>query len=326
MSDDCVFRNILYRIISSKAIIFALEHNLFDLCVIKRTFTEISEHVKIHPDKLISLLALCCSENLLKKEDECFINTEISKKYLTLSSDCNYYNFVKFLYIDNDEARNYSKLKNRFLGLDSGDVLFENDYFKDIDQVKSFINAMHCKSAAAAQHFFIDIDLDGMTLVDLGCGYGTFSEQVLNMYPNTSVILADNRVVLDIIEYRFQSFKNRVKTCPIDFFKNDLPVADVYVISDILHDWNKENCTKILTKIFNTLNHGGFILINEICFNDDFTGPFEAASYSISMNLMCEGRQYSFQEHKTILENIGFCNVSFTKYFGEWSRIVAFKA
>ena len=60
-------------------------------------------------------------------------------------------------------------------------------------------------------------------------------------------------------------FKPSVEECPSrdnvafvagDFFKDDLPPADIYSLVTILHDWDKERIDLLLNKIYNSLPSG----------------------------------------------------------------------
>ena len=46
-----------------------------------------------------------------------------------------------------------------------------------------------------------------------------------------------------------------------DFFKDDLPEAELYVLSHVLHDWSDECIDQLLSKIYRTLKPGEYIVM-----------------------------------------------------------------
>lgn len=52
------------------------------------------------------------------------------------------------------------------------------------------------------------------------------------------------------------SQRSRVQFIPGDFFKDDLPEANLYVMGRILHNWGEELCDVLLEKTFKALPPG----------------------------------------------------------------------
>ena len=50
--------------------------------------------------------------------------------------------------------------------------------------------------------------------------------------------------------------RDNVKFVPGDFFKDDLPPADLHSLVTILHDWDEEKIDCLLNKIYNSLPSG----------------------------------------------------------------------
>ena len=69
----------------------------------------------------------------------------------------------------------------------------------------------------------------------------------------------------------------------------------------------------------------GRIILHEMLFNDDKTGPALTSAYNMKMLLWTEGRQYSFREIQEILEKAGFSNVMRINALGNWSLVVGHK-
>ncbi|HEY1849716.1 MAG TPA: methyltransferase [Candidatus Binataceae bacterium] len=69
----------------------------------------------------------------------------------------------------------------------------------------------------------------------------------------------------------------------------------------IFHDWTAEKCLLLAKKSFDALEPGGRIIVHEMLFNSQRTGPFPVAAFNITMLLWCEGEQYSGREISSIL-------------------------
>ncbi len=54
-----------------------------------------------------------------------------------------------------------------------------------------------------------------------------------------------------------------------DFFKEDLPKADIIVMGNILHDWSLEEKKFLIKKAFEAVNIGGaFVAIENVIDNE----------------------------------------------------------
>jgi 3-hydroxy-5-methyl-1-naphthoate 3-O-methyltransferase len=78
------------------------------------------------------------------------------------------------------------------------------------------------------------------------------------------------------------------------------------LLSMILHDWTPEKNRAILQKCFRALPSGGAVIVSELMMDDDKTGPLPAALMSLTMLIETEGRNYTWAEYTTWLEDVGF--------------------
>ena len=58
-----------------------------------------------------------------------------------------------------------------------------------------------------------------------------------------------------------------------DFFRDELPEADLFAIGRIIHDWSEDKILKLLASIHQRLPAGGGILISEKLLREDKAGP-----------------------------------------------------
>ena len=80
-------------------------------------------------------------------------------------------------------------------------------------------------------------------------------------YPSMKITVCDMQSVVDSAHH----FRPSSEDCPNqanvsyvvgNFFQSDLPKADLYVLSRILHDWPEENVDLILSNAFKCLPSG----------------------------------------------------------------------
>ncbi|MGH3593875.1 MAG: methyltransferase, partial [Pseudonocardiaceae bacterium] len=83
---------------------------------------------------------------------------------------------------------------------------------------------------------------------------------------------------------------------------------------------------RLLTKkSFDSLPAGGRIIIHEMLYNDEKTGPLTTAAFSLVMLLWIEGQQYSGHELEAILTEAGFTEIETKPSFGYWSIVTGRK-
>ena len=76
---------------------------------------------------------------------------------------------------------------------------------------------------------------------------------------------------------------------------------------------------------FEALDRGGRIVVHEMLFNNDRSGPFPVAANNITMLLWTEGEQYSGREIALMLRDAGFAKIEVKPTFGYWSIVTGVK-
>ncbi|KAM4731668.1 acetylserotonin O-methyltransferase isoform 3-T3 [Anableps anableps] len=94
-----------------------------------------------------------------------------------------------------------------------------------------------------------------------------------------------------------------------DFFKDSLPVADLFILARILHDWTDERCIELLCRIHKACKPGGGVLLVEALLNEDGSGPLTAQLYSLNMLVQTEGRERTSSQYAALLAASGFTNI-----------------
>jgi hypothetical protein len=116
--------------------------------------------------------------------------------------------------------------------------------FDDPDAQDGFNRAMAASTAQVAEAVVAAYDFAGIsTIVDVGGGYGTLLARVARDHP------ALQPTVFDLPSCE----RGIVSPCSFvagDFFADPVPAgADAYALKSVLHDWNDEQCVRILRAV-----------------------------------------------------------------------------
>jgi acetylserotonin N-methyltransferase len=149
-------------------------------------------------------------------------------------------------------------------------------------------------------------------LMDVGCGSGVYGIEIARAHPQLKVTLMDLAAMAEEAGNYVEraGLAARVDTASVNMFTEDWPTApDAHFFSNVFHDWSDETCRLLARKSFAALPSGGRIFLNEILMDDDGTGPWYAASFSLLMLLGTLGKQYSLPEFRDILADAGFVDI-----------------
>jgi len=148
-------------------------------------------------------------------------------------------------------------------------------------------------------------------MADLGGATGHLAVAACERFPNLRAVVFDLPQVIEAARIHAQrsSAAQRVDVMAGDFFHDDMPEADLFALSRILHDWAEEKIHALLARIYKRLPAGGGILLAEKLLKDDKTGPTSAQLQSLNMLVCTEGKERTLGEYRQLLEGVGFCNV-----------------
>ncbi|MEO1979468.1 MAG: methyltransferase, partial [Fuerstiella sp.] len=148
---------------------------------------------------------------------------------------------------------------------------------------------------------------DTETLLDVGGGTGIYSIGFLRKNPQLTATVLDRPEVLKTAEKFAQEYdvSSRIKLLAGDMFSENLPNADVVLLSNILHDWDVPECRDLVRRCAEALNPGGRLIIHDVLLNDELDGPLPIALYSAALFTLTEGRAYSAAEYSSWMQNAG---------------------
>ena len=144
-------------------------------------------------------------------------------------------------------------------------------------------------------------------MLDVGGGSGAHCIGALRRWPHLRAVVLDQPAVCDVAqEFAVQyGLQERLSTAVGEFWTDPFPAADLHFYGMIFHDWPPEKCRLLARKSLSSLNPGGRIIVHEMLFNDDRTGPFAVAAQNVNMLLAMQGQQYSGKEITAMFTEAG---------------------
>ena len=183
-------------------------------------------------------------------------------------------------------------------------------YFeKDQAYSQVFNDAMTAFSAPVAGAALDAYDFsDIKTLVDVAGGHGEVLMTILRANPNTRGVLADLGHVIEGAKPRIASagLSDRMQAVACDFFKAVPEGGDAYIMKHIIHDWDDDRASLILTNIAKAMGakKGKVILLESVIAAG--STPDLGKFIDIEMLLFPGGRERTADEFKSLFERSGF--------------------
>ena len=140
------------------------------------------------------------------------------------------------------------------------------------------------------------------SIADVGGGLGHLLQAVLDAAPRAAGVLFD---LPPVIEHAAAAASDRLRLQAGDFFKDPLPAADTYLIMDIIHDWDDERATALLSAVRKAALPQARVLVIETIIADA-PGPDWSKIMDIMMLWIVGGRQRTRGEHEQLLNKAGF--------------------
>jgi len=163
-------------------------------------------------------------------------------------------------------------------------------------------------------------------LMDVGCGSGVYGIEIARAPPALKVTLLDLAAMAEEAGRSVERAGLGARVAPhaCNMFEEAWPTGpDAHFFSNVFHDWSVETNRLLAAKSFAALPSGGRIFLNEILMDDDGTGPWHAAAFSLLMLLGTLGKQYSLPELREILESVGFVDVEAIRTGGGYYSLVS---
>ncbi len=209
-----------------------------------------------------------------------------------------------------------------------GKPIFEALY-SDEDKLREFLKAMggiQMGNFMVLSHAF---DFSGYTtLCDLGGAGGFLSAQVARNNPHMKCISFDLPPVAPIAAENIQKMglMEQVSIQSGDFFKDEIPSADVITMGNVLHDWGLKDKLILMKRAYDALPEGGALIVIENIIDDERNK--NAFGLLMSLNMLIEtpeGFDFSLADFNQWALETGFRETSIIPLTGPTSAVIAIK-
>jgi C-methyltransferase len=144
-------------------------------------------------------------------------------------------------------------------------------------------------------------------IVDLGGGRGGLLVQILKRAPNAIGILFEQPQVLDrATRLEEAGLSNQSEKVAGDFFQSVPAGADCYVVKGVLHDFNDEQCVRILSNCRRAVSADGCLVIANQDLPPSLDAPHPNRTMDIQMMILLGGRERSAREWSELLRRSGW--------------------
>jgi len=178
------------------------------------------------------------------------------------------------------------------------------NYFEhDSSAAQIFNEAMAAKARGQVAGIMAAYDFSRFKLIaDIGGGRGHLLSAVLNSTPAAKGVLFDSP---HVIRDASAVAADRITLQAGDFFADALPVCDLYLLMEVIHDWDDDKASKILSAVRRAASRKATLLVLESMVPDD-PAPDFIKTLDIVMLTLLGGKQRSFAEYQELLRNSGF--------------------
>ena len=145
------------------------------------------------------------------------------------------------------------------------------------------------------------------SLCDIGGGHGHLVCNLLLEHPQLKGTVLELESTIKNKELLWAEKMGVADRCSYlagDMFR-EVPSSDAYIMKMILHDWNDEECVKILSNIQKASPAGGRVLVVEHVVPGSETSHFSKL-FDIHMMCALTGRERTEKEYAALLEKAGF--------------------
>ncbi|KAF5895332.1 acetylserotonin O-methyltransferase-like [Clarias magur] len=307
----------------SKVIFSACEQGVFDLLLQSQkslSAAEIARDLGTSEDGMERLLDALVGIEVLEVEimqgTAYYSSTDVANLYLAKNSPKSLHDMIIYqsqtiypLWNNIGDAVREGKNQNeKTFGISSEDVF--SAIYRSEEEMLKFMGLMNSSWVIDGHDVVTAFDLSRFkSIVDVGGCSGALARELAKTYPASTLTVLDLPQVVQIARKHFCQSDDAVVFQEGDFFKEDLPSADLYVLARIIHDWTEEKCMTLLKKICAACNSGGGVLLIEAMLFENRRGPVIAQLFSLNMLVQTVGKEHPPSHYTHMLTAAGFADV-----------------
>jgi hypothetical protein len=297
----------------SRSIGVAAELGIADLVKnIHKSSDELAALTNTHPRSLYRLLRALASVGILSEDTgHCFGLTPLGECLRSdhpeslrafaemFTGDISFQMWAKLTHSIKTGQPAFDKV----FGMPAFDYLFSHE-----KEGKIFNDAMNSLSFGSSIAVLGSYDFSGIKkLVDIGGGLGFLLAVILKKYSAMKGILFDIEPVLESAKALLQEHGvwDRCQIIGGDFFESVPAGGDAYILKNIIHDWNDEQCTAILNNCRKGIASGGKVLVVEMVVPEG-SEPSISKLSDLQMMAILPGQERTENEYRNLFSKTGF--------------------
>jgi ubiquinone/menaquinone biosynthesis C-methylase UbiE len=214
-------------------------------------------------------------------------------------------------------------------GRNSTELFINKGIFEHIGESKE-LNDLYNKAMTSASRMQVAAILPSFNfgkyrmIIDIAGGQGFLLSSILAKHKTSKGIVFDLPQVFKNSGQHFQDLglSERAGFIEGNFFETIPAGGDLYILKNILHNWNDEDSVKILQNIRKVLPSDGKLLIIETIIEND-NKPSWGKMLDLYMMIGVNGRERTKAEYQNLLKKAGFKIEKIKRTVSPMSLIVA---
>ncbi len=276
------------------------------------TSNEIAEQLNVDPTNISRIMRALASQGIFKQTREGrFALNRLANGLLEESGS------LRYMILHHLGPVNWNLMSNLEYAVRSGNDAFTDmygkptyEYLKDHPKEYAlFDKSMSNLSDLSMAPILNAYDFSAFSrITDIGGGEGYLLANILHYHPNSNGILFDTPEALEKAPEMLARHQvaQRVQTVEGDFFNSVPGSCDLYILKNIIHNWNDEKAIQLLENIHHAIGSDGRVLIIEMVVPAG-NKPSLAKLLDIQMMAtMPGGKERSWKEYQVLLEKSGF--------------------
>jgi len=282
------------------AVSTACKLNIFDALEKTQTARQIATTLSLNEHNATLLLDALVSVGFLHKHDNCFELNEISEHLTEQHPESLKYAAMNW------SGEHLAAWQHLDYSIATGKSSFEHIYgysfFNYLNEHPAKLHDYHKAMYEYARDDYKQLPVlinfgKHTSVMDVGGGYGAVIKLIKDKYPSINCILFDlEKVISGVENSSFRRFSG-------DFFKYIPTGSDALILSRVLHDWNNDDASRILSNCYKALPKNGTLYIIENCKG---TTIDDLSLLSLNMSAMCESYERKIEEYTDLCLRAGF--------------------